>query len=126
MLLERGLRWQVGNGQSVSLLQSNWIPGYQLDPPAYNPRILPEGGDPLVAEVIREGGGRWSDGMLSQWFDPPTCKAIKAIPLPRRDVPDKLIWHFTADGVFSVKTAYHLAVNLDRRRGVAFLGELDG
>ncbi|CAL1353552.1 unnamed protein product [Linum trigynum] len=24
-LLERGLRWQVGNGQSVSLLHSNWI-----------------------------------------------------------------------------------------------------
>ncbi|CAL1387820.1 unnamed protein product [Linum trigynum] len=116
-LLERGLRWQVGNGQSVSLLHSNWIPRCQLDPPGYNPRILPEGGDPLVAELISEGGGRWSDEKLSQWFDPPTCKAIKAIPLPRWDVPDKLIWHFTAEGVFSFKSSYHLAVDLHRRRG---------
>ncbi|CAL1404858.1 unnamed protein product [Linum trigynum] len=31
-------------------------------------------------------------------------------------MPDKLIWHFTDDGVFSVKSAYHLAVDLDRTR----------
>ncbi|CAL1353409.1 unnamed protein product [Linum trigynum] len=90
---------------------------FQLDPPCYNPRILPEGGDPLVSEIISQGEGRWSDERLHQWFDPPTCRAIKAIPLPRWDVSDKLIWHFTADGVFSVKSAYHLAVDLDRRRG---------
>ncbi|CAL1362037.1 unnamed protein product [Linum trigynum] len=112
-----GLRWQAGNGQSISLLHSNWIPRFQLDPSCYNPRILPEGGGPLVAEVICQGEGRWSDEKLSQWFDPPTSRAIKAILLPRWDVPDKLIWHFTADGVFSVKSAYHLAVDLDRRRG---------
>ncbi|CAL1395838.1 unnamed protein product [Linum trigynum] len=116
-LLEKGLRWQVGNGQSVPLLQSNWIPKCQLDPPVYNPCILPEGGGSVVADVISEGGGRWDEEKLSQWFDPSTCKAIKAIPLPRWDVPDKLIWHFTAEGVFSVKSAYHLAVELDRRRG---------
>ncbi|CAL1377377.1 unnamed protein product [Linum trigynum] len=116
-LLEMGLRWQVGNGQSASLLHSNGIPRYLLDPPCYNPLILRDGGDPLVAEVIFAGKGRWSDDKLGQWFDPPTCSAIKAIPLPRQNVTDKLIWHNTADRVFSVKSAYHLDVELDRRRG---------
>ncbi|CAL1369761.1 unnamed protein product [Linum trigynum] len=116
-LLEAGLRWQIGNGLSASLVHSKWIPGLQLDSPCYNPRILPSGGDPLVAEVICQGEGRWDENKLSQWFDPSVCWAIKAIPLPRRNVDDKLIWHNTADGVFSVKTAYHLAVELDRRRG---------
>ncbi|CAL1387091.1 unnamed protein product [Linum trigynum] len=116
-LLEMGLRWQIGNGHSASLLRSPWIPQLQLDPPRYNPVVLPEGGDPTVAEVICQGEGRWCDRKLNQWFDPPTCRIIKTIPLPRQNIEDKLIWHFTSDGVFSVKSAYHLAVSLDRRRG---------
>ncbi|CAL1378184.1 unnamed protein product [Linum trigynum] len=59
-----------------------------------------------------------SDQKLSQWFDPPTCRAIKTIPLPRCPVEDRLIWHASPDGVFSVKSAYHLAVSLEKRRGV--------
>ncbi|CAL1359850.1 unnamed protein product [Linum trigynum] len=31
-LLEMGLRWQIGNGRSASLLHSTWIPQFQLDP----------------------------------------------------------------------------------------------
>ncbi|CAL1359333.1 unnamed protein product [Linum trigynum] len=116
-LLEMGLRWQVGNGRSTSLLHTNWIPGLQLDRPHYNPLILPEGGDPSVAEVICEGEGRWFDDKLSQWFEPSTCRAIKVIPFPRQNVADKLIWHNTAAGVLLLKSAYHLAVELDRRRG---------
>ncbi|CAL1383262.1 unnamed protein product [Linum trigynum] len=30
---------------------------------------------------------------------------------------DKLIWHGTPDGVFTVKSAYHLVVDLDKRAG---------
>ncbi|CAL1381938.1 unnamed protein product [Linum trigynum] len=71
----------------------------------------------MVAEVISPEGGRWCDWKLSHWFDPPTCKAIKAIPLPRLPVEDKLIWHNTPEGIFIVKSAYHLAVTLDRRKG---------
>ncbi|CAL1401342.1 unnamed protein product [Linum trigynum] len=71
----------------------------------------------MVAEVIEPAGGQWSDQKLSQWFDPPTCAAIKAIPLPRLPVADRLVWHNTPEGIFTVKSAYHLAVTLDRRQG---------
>ncbi|CAL1395371.1 unnamed protein product [Linum trigynum] len=129
-LLAQGLRWQIGNGQTVALLDSNWIPKLQMEPPCYNPRILPEGGKLLVAEVMRPGEGCWDDLKLCQWFDPPTCQAIKTIPLLRQDVLDKLIWHGTADGVFTVKSAYHLAVDRDKRKGgwrstVGWMGKED-
>ncbi|CAL1410227.1 unnamed protein product [Linum trigynum] len=116
-LLEAGVRWQIGNGESASLLQSSWIPQLHPIPPRYNPLILPDGGEPRVAEVIVPGEGRWCDVKLRQWFDPLTCREIKRIPLPRQDKMDKLIWHGTADGVFTVKSAYHLAVTLDRQKG---------
>ncbi|CAL1366863.1 unnamed protein product [Linum trigynum] len=60
-LLDAGLRWQIGNGLSASLVHSKWIPGLQLDSPCYNPRILPSGSDPVVAEVICQGEGRWDE-----------------------------------------------------------------
>ncbi|CAL1353573.1 unnamed protein product [Linum trigynum] len=55
------------------------------------------------------------DSKLRQWFDPPTCRAIKAIPLPRQCIEDRLVWYDTANGIFSVKSAYHLAVRLDQQ-----------
>ncbi|CAL1387380.1 unnamed protein product [Linum trigynum] len=116
-LLVKGLRWQIGNGRSASLLHSSWIPKFHLEPLRYNPQVLPDGGDPVVAEVIFQGEGRWNEAKLGQWFDPHTCRAIKAIPLPRHNVEDKLIWHYSRDGIFSVKSAYHLATTLERREG---------
>ncbi|CAL1399381.1 unnamed protein product [Linum trigynum] len=117
-LLEQGLRWQIGNGESALLLDSNWIPQLHPAKPVYNPQVLPAGRDLLVSEVLaQDGGGGWCEAKLSQWFDPPTCRLIRSIPLPRQNLEDKLIWHRTSDGAFTVKTAYHLAVDLDKRHG---------
>ncbi|CAL1384739.1 unnamed protein product [Linum trigynum] len=113
-LLEKGIRWQVGNGLKTSLLSSNWIPLLHPNPPQFNPLVLPVGGGLPVAEVIIPGEGRWDESKLNQWFDPPTCRAITTIPLPRGTVEDRLVWHDSADGAFSVKSAYHLAVRLDQ------------
>ncbi|CAL1354917.1 unnamed protein product [Linum trigynum] len=116
-LLEKGLRWQIGNGQAASLLHSNWSPRVHPWPVRFNPRVLPEGGDPTVSEIISLEGGCWAEEKLTQWFDPDTCNAIRAIPLPRQNLEDRLIWHATTDGVFTVKYAYHLAVSIERSNG---------
>ncbi|CAL1383578.1 unnamed protein product [Linum trigynum] len=116
-LLSKGLRWQIGNGQKAPLLNSNWIPTHLPSSPVYNPRILPDDGDLTVSAVLYPGEGRWCEDKLSQWFDPLTCQVIRAMPLPRQDIEDRLIWHVTEDGIFTVKSAYHLAVSLDRQSG---------
>ncbi|CAL1406463.1 unnamed protein product [Linum trigynum] len=74
-------------------------------------------GEVKVAEVLCAGEGRWCDEKLGQWFDPQTCMAIKGIPLPRQNMEDRLVWHGTVDGVFSVKSVYHLAVEVDQCQG---------
>ncbi|CAL1400065.1 unnamed protein product [Linum trigynum] len=117
-LLEQGLRWQIGNGASTSLLSSNWLPQLHPEKPVYNPQVLPEGGELMVAEVLdQDGEGGWCETKLRQWFDPPTCRIIRSIPLPRQNMVDKLIWHCTTDGVFTVKTAYHLVVDQAKKNG---------
>ncbi|CAL1412758.1 unnamed protein product [Linum trigynum] len=116
-LLLQGLRWQIGDGTTTPLLSSNWVPRIHPDGLVYNPRVLPDEAEPKVDAVIIQGAGRWCDESLSQWFPPVICQAIKAIPLPRDTVADKLIWHESRDGLFSLKTAYHLAVRLDKQGG---------
>ncbi|CAL1360747.1 unnamed protein product [Linum trigynum] len=116
-LLERGLCWQIGNGQTVFALNSKWIPCIHPGIPAYSPQVLSQEDGIKVAELLVPGEGRWADEKLDQWFDPATCRDIRSIPLPRRDVEDKLVWHGTCDGIFSVKSAYHLAVLVDKQKG---------
>ncbi|CAL1372026.1 unnamed protein product [Linum trigynum] len=116
-LLSQGLRWQIGNGQSAPLLRSSWIPGLHPQVPPFNPCVLPPNEELRVASVINGEEGTWCDAGLALWFDPTTCRLIKEIPLPRSNVEDRLLWHGTQDGVFTVKSAYHLAVQLDRTCG---------
>lgn len=33
---------------------------------------------------------------------------IKSIPLPQMNLPDRLVWNYTKQGTFSVRSAYHL------------------
>ncbi|CAL1377702.1 unnamed protein product [Linum trigynum] len=80
--------------------------------PGFN--LIPQG----LIPGFCQGEGRWNDAKLGQWFDPLTCRAIKAIPFPRQNVEDRLIWHYTRDGIFSVKSAYHIAVSLEKRSGL--------
>ncbi|CAL1395521.1 unnamed protein product [Linum trigynum] len=87
-LLTNGLRWQIGNGQKAPLLDSNWIPTQLLSSLVYNPRVLPDDGEMTVSVVLCLGEGCWCEDKLSQWFDPLTCQAIKALPLPRQNIED--------------------------------------
>ncbi|XP_028054431.1 uncharacterized protein LOC114258640 [Camellia sinensis] len=41
--------------------------------------------------------------------------AIQQIPLCCQDMPDILVWHYTSSGLFSVRSAGHLQMNLSMR-----------
>lgn len=42
---------------------------------------------------------------------------ILAIPLGSIDMEDKVVWHYTKDGRFSVRSCYHLITKLSSERG---------
>ncbi|CAL1395745.1 unnamed protein product [Linum trigynum] len=70
-----------------------------------------------VAEFICPTEGCWLLDKLGEWFPPEVCRAIRGIPLARREIDDKLVWHEASDGIFSLKSANHLAVRLDQQAG---------
>ncbi|KAG5557644.1 hypothetical protein RHGRI_007781 [Rhododendron griersonianum] len=61
-----------------------------------------------VADVIEIGKG-WNIQKLAAVTSPLKLKAIKDIPLPILKRGDRLEWHHSRNGVYSVKSGYHLA-----------------
>jgi hypothetical protein len=115
-LLFEGLIWRIGNGQSVRIWGDRWIPA------------------PLAFLMQRSIGGLTSDAKVSSLIDEETCwwnfqlvqdnfnrevaDFICNIPVFPQRQQDKLIWAGTKNGVFSVRSAYHLALDKkERNRG---------
>lgn len=106
-LLSSGLRWRVGDGSSISLYTDAWIPilhSFRI----MSPPLLPL--NCLVSELIADGG-RWNLELIYSSFWTHEAAAICSIPLPLNPAPDRLCWHFTKNGVYSVKSGYHMVVD---------------
>jgi hypothetical protein len=54
--------------------------------------------------------------LIEQLFPPDTAQLICSIPISPHSLPDSRIWIGTRNGIFSVRSAYHL--ELDRRSRV--------
>ncbi|CAL1406979.1 unnamed protein product [Linum trigynum] len=111
-LLVQGLRWQVGSGESIDVLTDNWVPTLHPSPPTPRPGIVRVEGS--VASLICPNQGVWRVDCLRQIFEEDTVRAIVAIPLPISSVPDRMVWNGEQSGRYTVKSGYHLAVELRR------------
>ncbi|KAG5516247.1 hypothetical protein RHGRI_037069 [Rhododendron griersonianum] len=108
-LLEKGLRWHTENGASINFWVDGWIPtleGFKLQ------SVRPPNTDiQLVGDVIVSGKG-WNIPKLAPVISHLELQAIQKIPLPCLNRRDRLIWHHSKNGVYSVKSGYHIATNL--------------
>ncbi|GLT60633.1 hypothetical protein SLA2020_333910 [Shorea laevis] len=102
-VLKLGLRY-IGNGQNVFLWGHKWIPtkqGFQVSTPqpqhGYNVR---------VCNLLTPTFG-WDVQKLNLLLCPEDVKAI--VQVPAGPSPDRLIWHFTRNGEFTIRSAYQLA-----------------
>ncbi|KAL0373090.1 UNVERIFIED_CONTAM: hypothetical protein Scaly_0990600 [Sesamum calycinum] len=65
-----------------------------------------------VCDLIDATTKEWNHGLLRELFWQEDINAILAIPLSLIDVEDFFIWHHTPNGLFSVRSAYHVALSL--------------
>ncbi|KAL5553367.1 hypothetical protein UlMin_040768 [Ulmus minor] len=112
-LVAHGMRWRVGNGSKISVYNSRWIPK-PWNFKVCSPRTLPN--NSLVADLLDENG-RWNVPLISQMFLNFEAKIILALPRPAvgcfsADKQDSYCWHYDAKCLYSVKSAYHLGMEL--------------
>ncbi|CAL9014415.1 unnamed protein product [Prunus brigantina] len=109
-LLESGLRWRIGDGTSVQVRKDPWLPT------PYTFRTLSRHPDlpSMVHELIDPLLKIWKEDVINRCFTPEEASRILSIPISRWGCPDKLIWHFTMHGQYTVRSCYELALHLQR------------
>lgn len=107
-ILELGSRWRVGNGNSIRIWHDRW-----LDRPHLFRPLMPSPfvGVEYVSDLIDVVSASWNNNLVSNLFLLEEVALILAIPLSYWLPPDKLIWHYDAKSLFSVKSAYKVAFN---------------
>ena len=68
--------------------------------------------DTKVADLIDSHTAKWKNDVLDCLFLPFEANLIKSIPLSVTLPKDKLVWAVTNNGMFSVGSAYKLAVSM--------------
>ncbi|KAL0409704.1 UNVERIFIED_CONTAM: hypothetical protein Sradi_1904800 [Sesamum radiatum] len=85
-----------------------WIPRPLTFKPISSPFLLhPEA---MVNELMDPDSGDWNIPLVELLFHPLDRDAILSLPLGCGAYPDLPIWHFSTNGRFTVRSAYHVAL----------------
>ncbi|KAK4417388.1 hypothetical protein Salat_2564400 [Sesamum alatum] len=89
----------VGDGKNINSWDDKWIPRETT----YKVLTAQRQADAsmVVADFIEQNGRHWNEGKLRSHFIPEDVEAILSIPLGR-GVVDRIVWHFSKNGRFSV------------------------
>ncbi|GMN68427.1 hypothetical protein TIFTF001_037503 [Ficus carica] len=106
-LLLAGVRWRVGDGRDIGIFRDPRLPRPSTFLPITKAR---EGQDDMVeADLIT--AGRRDDHVLEETFCPIDCEScIRSVPHECSGHADALLCHSDPRGVFTVKSAYKLAM----------------
>ncbi|KAL0343066.1 UNVERIFIED_CONTAM: hypothetical protein Sangu_1194000 [Sesamum angustifolium] len=112
-LFRAGCRWRVGSGTQIQLWVDPWLPrSRSFRAITLVPSSLTE---VRVADLIDHTCNDWNLSKVKEMFWPVDSDIILSIPIGRTGAPDLLIWHYSRSGIFSVRSAYHLACSLELR-----------
>ncbi|KAK4407773.1 hypothetical protein Sango_0358300 [Sesamum angolense] len=68
-----------------------------------------------VSDLIDPQTQDWNAQLIRSIFWPVDNDLILGIPLGHLGLEDQIVWHHTKNGIFSVRSAYHLARTLEER-----------
>ncbi|KAM2228010.1 hypothetical protein ACFXTI_014755 [Malus domestica] len=104
----QGLRWRVGDGTCINIREDPWFP----KPSTF--KVMPLGNlqASLVSDLIDPGSCSWKNDLIMASFHRDDVRAILSIPLSKIGSRDRLVWHHTVNGDYSVRSGYGVAMNL--------------
>ncbi|VVA37427.1 PREDICTED: reverse mRNAase, partial [Prunus dulcis] len=113
----QGSRWQVGSGDTIGIWEDRWLPqpnSFRIFSPKPEHSAITK-----VSDLIHGDSREWNAPLLQNVFFPEEVMLIRSIPLSLRLTPDMLVWHYDKKGMFTVKSAYHVARSLHSSTGRA-------
>ncbi|KAM2745333.1 hypothetical protein PS2_021080 [Malus domestica] len=107
MVLQHGVRWRVGDGESINIRKDPWLP----TPTTFlaSPKDSLE--EIKVRDLIESVSKSWKEEVISAGFNRDEARKILSIPLSKSGCHDRLVWHYTVNGDYSVKTGFPTKLN---------------
>ncbi|XP_070665238.1 uncharacterized protein [Malus domestica] len=115
-VLQKGLRWQVGDGRKIKIWHDQWLPRDSYFKVLSSP---PSSWDKeaTVNSLMLDALRQWNKWMLDSLFSQEEVSLIMGPPLSLRPVEDHVIWHHERNGRFSVHNVYHIAKSIQVASG---------
>lgn len=105
-LLEAGLSWRVGNGESISIWHDRWL--HNLPSGRIQTPVSTLTHEAKVAALIDQQTGWWNFDLIHSPFSPLEAESISGLPLSIGRTPYRLVWTASKQGCFTVRGAYFL------------------
>jgi hypothetical protein len=105
--------WRVRDGTSIQIWNYRWLPtptSYSAQSP---PRVIPE--DSTMFMLIDPKLRGWNSSLIHTIFSKEEAEVIVTIPLSPTFPPDQLAWNGTSNGIFSIRSAYHMRMKIQER-----------
>ncbi|KAF4360702.1 hypothetical protein F8388_016489 [Cannabis sativa] len=110
-LLIKGLCKRVGTGDTILVFKDPWLPR----PATFRPYCSTlDNPNVLVRDLINESRSGWNMQMVRELFNLADQQSICSLPISKFLKADSWMWHYTADGTYSVKSGYFVASQLDQ------------
>lgn len=106
-MLQQGLRRRVEEA-NINIKNDPWFP----KPSTFKVRSRDGLQSTLVCDLIDLVLNDWDVNLVSSGFHKDDVALILSIPLSRTGHCDSLVWHYNANGEYSVKSEYGVAVSL--------------
>jgi ribonuclease HI len=112
-LLKEGMISRIGNGRNTHITRDHWIPGdvgFRITALKKNTRLR------WINQLIDRNSNTWNTPLLRELFFEHDVQAILGIELPLQNLEDRLAWQPERNGIFTVKSAYWLALSLKHQQ----------
>ena len=110
-LLKTGSKWIVGNGKDIRVWEDN---GIKTKPssPASGPGSISHP-DLRVNDLLLGSEHEWNIQLVTDLLNQADANYALSIRPSKTGNPDTLVWSYTKDGNYSVKTGYHLQCQME-------------
>ncbi|XP_074361973.1 uncharacterized protein LOC141702164 [Apium graveolens] len=107
-IISRGYRWRIGDGNSVNVLEDPWIPR-PLNFKDFDKPHLPN--DMCVGD-LKLGNRQWDKNFIKLNFNKEDAFLILSMPCGDIEIEDKIIWHYSKNGEYNVKSGYKVVMSM--------------